>query len=83
MCSKEYLHHGRMAKDICQRFGERLRRIRKRRNMKQINLAVHTGITRTHISRLENGKVEPGLKSLEILAISFEMSLSQLFSGLK
>jgi transcriptional regulator with XRE-family HTH domain len=51
--------------------------------MKQINLAVHTGITRTHISRLENGKVEPGLKSLEILAISFEMSLSQLFSGLK
>lgn len=83
MCSKEYLHHGRMANDICERFGKRLKKLRLQKNMKQIDLAVHTGLTRSHISRIENGRAEPGLRSLEILAASFEMSLSQLLSGLK
>jgi len=67
---------------ICERFGKRLKKLRLQKNMKQIDLAVHTGLTRSHISRLENGRAEPGLKSLEILADSFGISLSQLFKGL-
>ena len=66
---------------ICERFGKRLKKLRLQKNMKQIDLAVDTGFTRSHISRLENGKAEPGLKSLEIFADSFEMSVSQLLKG--
>lgn len=59
-----------MAIDICIRFGRRLQLLRKKRGMKQIDLAVHTGLGRTHISRLENGRKEPCLRTLEVLAIA-------------
>lgn len=45
-------------------------------------MAEHTGIGRAHISNLETGKKEAGLRALEILADSFEMSLPQLLSRL-
>jgi transcriptional regulator with XRE-family HTH domain len=45
-------------------------------------MAVHTGIGRAHISNLENGKKEAGLRALEILADSFGMSLPKLLSRL-
>jgi transcriptional regulator with XRE-family HTH domain len=48
----------------------------------QTYLAVHTGLGRAFISGLENGKKEPCLRSLEILAVGFEMSISQLFRRL-
>ena len=70
-----------MANDICERLGKRLKKLRLQKNMKQIDLAVDTGFTRSHISRLENGKAEPGLKSLEIFADSFEITVSQLLKG--
>jgi len=45
-------------------------------------LSVHTGLGRVFISDLELGKKEPCLRSLEILAMGFEMSLSQFLSGI-
>jgi transcriptional regulator with XRE-family HTH domain len=68
-----------MATDICVRFGKRLRALRKERGWTQIDLAVHTGLGRVFISDLERGKKEPCLRSIEILAIAFEVSISQLF----
>src|SRR5437588_5173319 len=79
ICLKEYMHYGRMANDICVRFGRRLQRLRKEKGMKQIDLAVDTGLGRTYISKVENGRIEPCLRSLELMAVSFGMSLSQLF----
>jgi transcriptional regulator with XRE-family HTH domain len=46
----------------------------------QAYMAVHTGIGRAHISNLETGKKEAGLRALEILADSFGMSLPKLLS---
>ncbi|HEV2960405.1 MAG TPA: helix-turn-helix transcriptional regulator [Candidatus Angelobacter sp.] len=71
-----------MANDICVHFGRRLQRLRKQKGMKQIDLAVHAGMGRTYISKLENGKIEPGLRALKTLADSFEMTVSQLVKGI-
>ena len=68
--------------DICVRFGRKLRKLRKSKGWTQSYMAVHTGIGRAHISNLENGKKEAGLRALEILADSFDMSLPQLLSRL-
>lgn len=68
--------------DICIRFGRRLVKLRKSRGWNQPYLAVHSGIGRQHISDLENGKKEPGLRALKDLADSFDMSLSQFLSRL-
>jgi transcriptional regulator with XRE-family HTH domain len=68
--------------DICVRFGKKLKRLRKSRNWNQYDLSAHSGISREHISYLENGKKEAGLRALNDLADSFDMSLSQLLSRL-
>jgi transcriptional regulator with XRE-family HTH domain len=44
-------------------------------------LGIHTGIGRAHISNMETGK-KPGLRTLEILADSFGMSLPKFISRL-
>jgi XRE family transcriptional regulator, regulator of sulfur utilization len=67
-----------VATDICGRFGQRLCQLREQRDWDQADLAVHSGIGRVHISQLENGKEEPGLRTLEIIALSFDLSVSDL-----
>jgi hypothetical protein len=41
-----------------------------------------TGLGSIYISQLEHGKKEPGLRTIEILAISFEMTPAQLLRGI-
>jgi DNA-binding XRE family transcriptional regulator len=80
---KEYSHAvGVASEDICVRVGRRIRKLRKERGWTQDYLAIHTGLGRTFISNIERGKKEPCLRSLEILALGFEMSLSQFMRGL-
>ena len=71
-----------MANDICTQFGRKVRKLRLARGWSQTYLAVHTGLGRPFISDLERGKKEPCLRSVEILALGFEITLSQLFKGL-
>ena len=59
-----------------------MRKLRRERGWTQTYLAVHTGLGRPFISNLETGKKEPCLRSLEILAIAFDLSLAQLMRGL-
>jgi len=68
--------------DICIRLGRKLRKLRHQKGWTQAYMAVHTGIGRAHISNLETGKKEAGLRALEILADSFGMSLPKLLSRL-
>jgi len=82
MPPKEYSHAVWVAIDVCIRLGLRIRTLREQRGWTQTYLAVHTGLGRAFISDLENGKKEPCLRSLEILAAGFQLSLSQLFSRL-
>ena len=52
-----------MAKDICAATGERIRKLRRAQNWRQIDLAEHSGVHEVHISDLERGTREPGLRT--------------------
>jgi transcriptional regulator with XRE-family HTH domain len=71
-----------MATDICVRFGKRIRELRKKRGWTQVYLAEHTGLGSVYISQLEHGRKEPGLRTVEVLALSFEMTPAQLLRGI-
>jgi transcriptional regulator with XRE-family HTH domain len=55
----------------------RVRLLRKERGWNQDDLAQHTGLGRTYISNVEGGHKNPSLRSLEIFAVGFGMTLSK------
>lgn len=71
-----------MARDICDRFGSRIRKLRQQRGWTQVYFAEHSGLGSVYISQLEHGKKEPGLRTIEVLAISFDMTPAQLMRGI-
>ncbi len=64
--------------DVSSRFGVRLRQLRRDRNLTQQRLAVDFGIDRTFISDVERGRKSISLPMLEVLALGFQLSLSEL-----
>jgi transcriptional regulator with XRE-family HTH domain len=71
-----------MSRDICERFGERIRALREAKGISQMALAGKVGVEQPYISLVENGKQEPCLRNIESLAIGLETSLGKLFSDL-
>jgi transcriptional regulator with XRE-family HTH domain len=71
-----------MANDIKRQFGERVRKLRKKRNWKLVELSVETGLGRVFLSNLENGKHEPKLGTVKKLADAFGLTISQLMRGM-
>jgi XRE family aerobic/anaerobic benzoate catabolism transcriptional regulator len=71
-----------MASDICAAVGKRIRMLRKARGWRQIDLAAHSGINVIHLSHVERGKKELGLRNLQILALTFECTLSEFLKDL-
>jgi len=67
-----------MAIDICVRLGRKIRLLREKHGWTQQQLADITGIGRVHVSELENGKRDAGLRMLEKLAVTFEMKVSDI-----
>jgi transcriptional regulator with XRE-family HTH domain len=70
-----------VANDICIRLGRRLSELRAKRGWTQAYLAEVSGLGRSHISELENGRREAGLRALEMLAGSFKMTVAELLKG--
>ena len=64
--------------DVSSRFGQRLRQLRRDHNMTQLRMAVEFGIDRTFISDVERGRKSISLPMLEILALGFQLTLSEL-----
>lgn len=71
-----------MAIDICVRLGRKIRALRSKHGWTQQQLADLTGIGRVHVSELENGKREAGLRMLERLAESFDTTVSDLLKNI-
>ena len=71
-----------MSTDIVDRFGERIKTLRLAKGATQIALAEKVGIEQSYLSLLENGKQEPCLRVIEMLATGLETSLSKLFKDL-
>jgi DNA-binding XRE family transcriptional regulator len=67
---------------ITDRFGIRLRTLRKARGMTQIEMSIEFGIDRSFISDVERGKKAISLPLLEVIAIGFGLSMSDLLADI-
>jgi transcriptional regulator with XRE-family HTH domain len=71
-----------MSTDIRARFGTRVRRLRKARGVKQIELAECVGVGRSYLSQIEQGKRDPGLRMIKALADGLGTTMSDLLRNL-
>jgi XRE family aerobic/anaerobic benzoate catabolism transcriptional regulator len=71
-----------MATDICVALGRRIRELRKAKGWRQIDLAQHSGVHEVHISDLERGSREVGIRTLYSLAGALGVSVSAMLEGL-
>jgi transcriptional regulator with XRE-family HTH domain len=58
----------------------RIRQLRKSRGWTQVYMAEYVGIDRSFISDLENGKKEICLRNIEVIAMAFNLTISQLMA---
>jgi transcriptional regulator with XRE-family HTH domain len=64
--------------DVLAEVGPRLRRLRERRGVTLTALAAQTGISKSTLSRLENGERKPSLELLLPLSQAFQLPLDEL-----
>ena len=62
--------------------GKRIQTLRKRKRWTQTDMAVTLDISRGHISDIEQGKREPGLITLQIIAKGLGTTMSELLRRL-
>lgn len=72
-----------MARDICVRFGKRVRELRKERGWRQLDLAVHAGISENYVSDLELGRKEVCLRTIETLSEALGTDILGLMKGVQ
>ena len=60
--------------------GERLKNLRKSKNITIYKLSKETGISQNHISGVENGKRQPTIETLRRLSAPLGITLSELFN---
>lgn len=71
-----------MATDILIGIGKRIRTLRAKRGWTQTMLADHAQIAREHLSELERGKKEAGIRTIQQIAAALDVSLAEFFSRL-
>jgi transcriptional regulator with XRE-family HTH domain len=59
----------------------RIRQLREEKKLTQVELAEKVGIEQQHLSNLELGKKEAGLRVIDMLATGLGVSLAMLFRG--
>jgi XRE family aerobic/anaerobic benzoate catabolism transcriptional regulator len=64
------------------RLGQRIRRLRKEKGWRQIDLAEQAGVHEVHISDIERGAREICLNNLLALASALGTSISELVKGI-
>jgi transcriptional regulator with XRE-family HTH domain len=69
-------------KAIQQRFGERIRQLRKKQGLSQEELAEKCDLDRTYISGIERGLRNVSIANIEKLSTALGISLSKLTEGL-
>jgi len=71
-----------MASTLRAVLGNRIKELRRKRGWRQIDLAAHADLSKTHVCEVETGKREIGLEALKRIADALEVSLSGLLKGL-
>jgi transcriptional regulator with XRE-family HTH domain len=72
-----------MARDICERFGERLRELRKDRGWRQLDLAEQAGISENYVSELELGQKEVCLRTIDVLSRALGVAIEDIVKGIQ
>jgi len=67
---------------IAGRFGKRVRELRMKKGLSQVEMAHRFGIDRGHLSEIETGKKNVCMPMLEVLSEGFRMSISELTKGI-
>jgi transcriptional regulator with XRE-family HTH domain len=67
-----------MAIDICVRVGRRIRALREQSGWTQQILADHAQIAREHVCRIEDGRKEMGIRTLEKIASALGKNVEEL-----
>ena len=68
--------------DILERFGLRLRELRKEQGYSQERFAAACGLDRTYIGGIERGERNVALRNIESIAQSLGITLAELMEGL-
>jgi transcriptional regulator with XRE-family HTH domain len=71
-----------MKATVSVRLGQRIRKIRREKGWRQIDLAEHSGVHEVHISDIERGAREICLKNLVAVAKGLGVSVSELVKGI-
>lgn len=66
-----------------EQLGMRIRFLRKQRHWSQEDLALNAEINKNYLCDLEKGRRNPSLIILEKIAISFGITLEELFRGIE
>lgn len=77
------LFNARMGKraDILERFGQRVRELRKEQGYSQENFAYACGLDRTYMGGIERGERNVALRNIELIADTLEITLAELMDG--
>lgn len=65
---------------LTQKFGQRIKELRKKQELTQEKLAELAGIDFSYLNMIESGKKNPSLKRIAKLARILKISLSELFT---
>ena len=81
-CEAEYEYYvGKLDQNTdksLKRIGERVRELREAKGLSISDLAIKTGMKRPNLSRLEHGRHQPSIETLERIAESLGISVAQL-----
>jgi len=69
------------ASSILNRFGNRLRELRRERGISQEAFADKCGVDRTYISGIERGRRNVALRNIEAIAKALRISIATLMDG--
>ncbi|HZB88037.1 MAG TPA: helix-turn-helix transcriptional regulator [Terracidiphilus sp.] len=71
-----------MAIDVAMRLGRRIRGLRASKGWNQAYLAELSGLGKIYISQLENGRKQASIGTIDVLAQSFGMTISEFMKGI-
>ena len=67
---------------IKKKFGERVKLLRKNKEMSQEKFALKIDMDRTYLASVESGKRNVSIENIEKIAKGLEISLEELFRGI-
>jgi transcriptional regulator with XRE-family HTH domain len=68
--------------DILIKFGQRVRELRRERNLSQEAFALKCALDRTYVGGIERGERNVALRNIERIAQTLGLSLAELLEGL-